>query len=335
MGLLLAAKNKKLWLFLLGIICLLLLGGLLPAAMNQQQSAAANEECIRCHVEVFNHGMESPELHPPFWERNCIACHLAEGSLWVGQENTVSSEIITGTLVDQNTLWRKLQSFSTASSPSFDHLVSLPSLLLNAEYRFRIVDSTMAKNSGGEVHTSLWLGLRPSEVSALGSAQQLDFNSDQLADSSNLISSASLYRSGETIFVAWKTNELLYGWIELQELEGVDLNETTPGTQNAGTTSTATGHPPMRDPEDLSIKACYQCHPESSLGTSHPVRLYGGRDVRIPEELPTVDGMLTCVTCHDPHGASGKMLVRETIKTKLCVACHYKYKNSSPSTMFQ
>ena len=91
----------------------------------------------------------------------------------------------------------------------------------------------------------------------------------------------------------------------------------------------------MRDPEDLAISVCYQCHSESTLGTSHPVRLYGGRDVRIPEELPTVDGMLTCVTCHDPHGAPGKMLVRETIKTKLCVACHYKYKNSSPSTMFQ
>jgi predicted CXXCH cytochrome family protein len=146
---------------------------------------------------------------------------------------------------------------------------------------------------------------------------------------------ATLYRDGDTIFISWKTSQPLYGWVELQELEGLNLSDLSESESDRTRPVDETSpHPDLRSPEDLAITVCYQCHPDTALGNSHPVRLFGGRDVRIPLDLPTVDGMLTCVTCHNPHGSEGKMLVRETIKTKLCVACHFKYKNSSPSTMF-
>ena len=304
------------------------------ATTATREETQASEQCIMCHVQLFDAGQRQTFTHVPFFERQCTVCHLAPGTK-MADIVPQGDNMITGSIVTQQDLWRKMQSFSSAASPSFDHLVSLPALKMDAAYRFRIVDSTAAKSAGGEVNTSLWLGLRPAEVTELGDTQQLDLTNGKPADSSGLIRSASLYRNGGTIYVTWETMELMYGWIELQELEGIDLNTTAPEMQNDQATAAADGHPPMRNPEDLAITVCYQCHPQVSLGTSHPVRLYGGRDVRIPEELPTVDGMLTCVTCHDPHGAPGEMLVRETIKTKLCVACHYKYKNSSPSTMFQ
>ena len=95
-------------------------------------------------------------------------------------------------------------------------------------------------------------------------------------------------------------------------------------------------HPPLREPQELTIELCLSCHSDTNLGTSHPVRLYARRgNTIIPEELPTIeDGMMTCVTCHSPHGAPASQLVREIVKTKLCVTCHIRFKNSSPATMF-
>ncbi|MCP3177765.1 hypothetical protein MJO47_11680 [Desulfuromonas sp. KJ2020] len=95
-------------------------------------------------------------------------------------------------------------------------------------------------------------------------------------------------------------------------------------------------HARLREPQDLTIEVCLSCHSDTDLGASHPVRLYARRgSTIIPEELPTIeDGMMTCVTCHGPHGAPARQLVREIVKTKLCVTCHIRFKNSSPATMF-
>lgn len=95
-------------------------------------------------------------------------------------------------------------------------------------------------------------------------------------------------------------------------------------------------HPRLREPQELTIELCLSCHSNTNLGTSHPVRLYARRgNTIIPDELPTIeDGMMTCVTCHSPHGAPASQLVREIVKTKLCVTCHIRFKNSSPATMF-
>jgi len=328
--------QKYLFICLAAGVTTLLLGNLLIAALNQTKSNAINEECIGCHVSTFNQGIKNIQLHAPFWERQCIICHIAEGASWSAQANSSSIAPISATLVSQDELWRKVQAFQGSSGPAFDQTISMSTLDMNTAYRFRLAVSAMSENSGGEVYKSLWLGLRPDDIEGLNVAGQLNLNVGLVAPVSDYINTASLSRDGGTVFVAWETALPLYGWVELQELEGLSLTNLSPAEDERVKLMTAVEeHPPLIDPEYLAINACYQCHPVSALGTSHPVRLYSGRDVRIPPELPTVDGMLTCVTCHNPHGSEGKMLVRETIKTKLCVACHYKFKNSSTSTMFE
>jgi len=307
------------------LICLcalpLLIMGLLTfvIAATTRPAEEANEACIRCHVTPFNAGLQQEQIHPPFFERQCTACHLAEGSDWNVTGISQTEVTITGTLVNQEIIWGKVTRVAGEGSAT-EHLIALTGLETDNSYRFRLVNGVEPDRSDV---TSSWYGLRLADLTGTSSILVVE----DLSGTG--ITALTIARTGSTgAIISWQTSEPLYGEVELQLLEG-DL----------GTTETAavedTGHPPLRDPEDLAINACYQCHPESSLGTSHPVRLYGGQDVRIPEELPTVDGMLTCVTCHDPHGAPGQMLVRETIKTKLCVACHYKFKNSSPSTMFR
>ena len=309
----------------------LLLGGLLFAALNQPETSAVNDECIRCHVAVYNQGIEKRNLHAPFWEKNCVACHLEEGTTWSVASSESATATITGTLVSQVDLWRKVQIFPGTMIPVFDQLISIPVLKMSTAYRLRIVVSPQKIDNGGELHKSLWLGLLLKEIDG----GPLDLSIGLSTSVASFAKNASLSRNGSSVFISWQTSQPLYGWVELEELEGLNLTELTPDTIGSSELSkNQNQHPPLRDPERLAINVCYQCHPESTLGTSHPVRLYGGQDVIIPDDLPTVDGMLTCVTCHDPHGSAGKMLVRETIKTKLCVACHYKYKNSSPSTMF-
>ncbi len=70
-----------------------------------------------------------------------------------------------------------------------------------------------------------------------------------------------------------------------------------------------------------TIDACNNCH---SFTVSHPVGMRpSGDHVRIPEDLPTIeDGIITCVSCHDPHGSSRMYLARVDFKEDLCLKCH-------------
>ncbi|MBN1957159.1 MAG: hypothetical protein JXQ81_00470 [Desulfuromonadales bacterium] len=293
------------------LICLLLCG---EQTLVAQLVSPEDEQCIRCHVSQFNSGLQQKYVHSPFFERQCSSCHLAGARSMAAAE----SDFLTGSLVNQEIVWGKVKRIAE-ERPVSEHLLSLAGLESDNSYRFRIITGVQPELSD---FTSSWYGLRPTELKATSSV----FVTEGLGGTG--ISGLTVAWVGNVALISWQTSEPLFGAVELQLLEG-DLTTAETTAQNDIV------HPLLRDPEDLAINACYQCHPESTLGTSHPVRLYGGLDVRIPQELPTVEGMMTCVTCHDPHGSAGKMLVRETIKTKLCVACHVKYKNSSPSTMFR
>ncbi len=86
-----------------------------------------------------------------------------------------------------------------------------------------------------------------------------------------------------------------------------------------------------REPSDdlvVTIQACYQnaCHPAEDLGVSHPVGVGASDKTKIPDDLPTLEGgILTCVTCHFPHGGSRQYFARKEITKDICIACHEGY----------
>ena len=64
---------------------------------------------------------------------------------------------------------------------------------------------------------------------------------------------------------------------------------------------------------------CSGCHAEHIGAGEHKVGMSPSMAVR---DLPLQQGIMTCVTCHDPHGKSAAML-RIPLKD-LCSSCHAK-----------
>ncbi|MFQ5899965.1 MAG: cytochrome c3 family protein [Thermodesulfobacteriota bacterium] len=69
------------------------------------------------------------------------------------------------------------------------------------------------------------------------------------------------------------------------------------------------------------IEACVRCHAQ---GASHPVGILARNPkTRIPDTLPTGEGgVITCVTCHLPHGGMIRYLARFDFQRDICVLCH-------------
>lgn len=76
-------------------------------------------------------------------------------------------------------------------------------------------------------------------------------------------------------------------------------------------------------PRNVRIDVCttVSCHPQ---GASHPV---GGRvkspKFKQPKNLPLIEGdVMTCTTCHEPHGGNLKYMLRKDFMTAVCIECH-------------
>ncbi len=68
---------------------------------------------------------------------------------------------------------------------------------------------------------------------------------------------------------------------------------------------------------------CSSCHQARIGAGEHKVGIKPSTPV---EGLPLTEGKITCITCHDPHGAKGfDNLLRERTFTDLCKKCHKGY----------
>ncbi len=76
----------------------------------------------------------------------------------------------------------------------------------------------------------------------------------------------------------------------------------------------------LRDARYTTIYVCTQCH---RAGISHPVGVRSTRaDIEVPEDLPTIEGgVITCVTCHYPHGGDSPYFARFDFD-EICNRCH-------------
>ena len=77
----------------------------------------------------------------------------------------------------------------------------------------------------------------------------------------------------------------------------------------------------LKSARDLQINSCYACHPRS---LSHPVGVMStDPGIEVPTELPTIEGgVITCVTCHRPHGGGEAYFARFPFERELCEKCH-------------
>lgn len=76
----------------------------------------------------------------------------------------------------------------------------------------------------------------------------------------------------------------------------------------------------LKTRREVGIDACVKCHPQ---GASHPVGISSTINVKIPGTLPTAEGgIMTCATCHTPHGGKLKHLARMDFKRDICILCH-------------
>ena len=74
---------------------------------------------------------------------------------------------------------------------------------------------------------------------------------------------------------------------------------------------------------EAGIDPCIDCHRQ---GASHSVGMPGKGNITIPGDLPTGEGnVITCVTCHTPHGGKLRYLARFDFGRNMCVMCHKTY----------
>lgn len=89
--------------------------------------------------------------------------------------------------------------------------------------------------------------------------------------------------------------------------------------------------PPGNQTPAVTARSCVSCHHFEQVLT-HPTNVPAS--MRVPEDLPLNNGMVTCLTCHDadPSHATGhqKVGVRgDSTGTGLCMQCHSNAKNST------
>jgi len=93
--------------------------------------------------------------------------------------------------------------------------------------------------------------------------------------------------------------------------------------KEAGLSAEVDGHGKgFISPKATRIDVCVECH---NQGISHPVGITANTDTtKVPDGLPTLPGgIITCNTCHTPHGGDKKFLARIDFKdTTMCTQCH-------------
>ena len=76
-------------------------------------------------------------------------------------------------------------------------------------------------------------------------------------------------------------------------------------------------------PKTTQIDVCVECHNQS---VSHPVGISASTpSTVVPRNLPTLEGgIITCVTCHYPHGSNKPFFARMDFERDICIECHRK-----------
>lgn len=118
------------------------------------------------------------------------------------------------------------------------------------------------------------------------------------------------------------SNIVIYFTTSSEVSSSVEYTEKKEAGKGAGLVANEKPHSEiiLKNRKESGIDACVTCHRQ---GASHPVGVTSKGNIRIPNNLPTAEGnIMTCVTCHTPHGGKERYLARVDFKRDICVLCH-------------
>ena len=258
-----------------------------PAKISEMKNDKSGPEISDVHVEEIKKGVFYEAFI--FWQTNIPST----SQVIYGTDNQYNNESVLDIALVKN------------------HRVSLYELDEGGVYQFRVKSSDIYGNST----VSPSYTLKVTELFPRKTHSQKSTPSPL-----TILGKIALLRvEPSRVIVSWETSSATDSVLEWQEIRKKKII-TRKKARDKGKHGLG-----LRSDRETGIDACYGCHPPEVLGLSHPVGVYPKQNIEIPEDLPTAEGgMLTCVTCHYPHGSNQRYLARRKVQQDLCKSCHGK-----------
>ena len=187
-----------------------------------------------------------------------------------------------------------------------EHMLTLSGLAKNSTYHFRITakdvfgHTAMSEDYTLDTANPLPLSAKAAQTSALG---------ENAVEGRPNVNSIKFYRIEDKgdIFADISINKPSNIIVRFTE----DVSQKEDVNHGYGFLS----------PRAKGIDVCVKCHPQN---VSHPVGIkVKGAGIKLPKFLPTIeDNVMTCATCHEPHGGNLKFMTRKDFKRDVCAECH-------------
>jgi predicted CXXCH cytochrome family protein len=159
------------------------------------------------------------------------------------------------------------------------------------------------------------------------SDDQIYIKKDMASLSPPTVEKVGALKIGTDIFLYIKTDQNVLYRIDYKpedsavvgKEESSEASAVNEASQSNSSDDTVLAHSKgLKTKKDVGLKSCRRCHKDQEAG-EHPT------NVRPPKkpanDLPLIEGVMTCVTCHGAHGGDKPAILR-LIDRDLCNSCH-------------
>ncbi|MBI5560782.1 MAG: hypothetical protein HY883_05860 [Deltaproteobacteria bacterium] len=192
---------------------------------------------------------------------------------------------------------------SVRGAPFFttDHLLRITGLKREKIYHYRIIAGDVFGNLSASRDLLLDTSSRFEEPPS--------FTADE-GEKEALAPRVRLFRIDSTADVCIEVASAAPVTVKVKMVESMETGKHGPGLTSA---------------RDSQITVCITCHKNIvQMMVSHPVGMEGmNPGIEVPPQFPTIEGkVITCVTCHFPHGGDEVYLLRFLPEKDPCGECH-------------
>jgi predicted CXXCH cytochrome family protein len=248
---------------------------------------------------------------------NRVEINLIDAPLFAGAEIRFETDKFTDSMIDYGTTKDYGKSINS-NSYGKSHIIKLTDIDNNKNYHFVItVTDPFGNRSISENYT-----FNPAKLSnrrMAGEKQKddnakLDFQSMRIlkfkpkeGGAKNDMRKAVMQDVIALYFIASSEAASLVEYIKVED-ENIAVEEKH-------------GENGLKNQREISVNTCLEkCHRQNTV--SHAFNIPIRRNMDVPDEIPLFDGkIITCITCHLPHGSKVKYLARMDFG-KLCPICH-------------